>query len=276
MTDSFIMLAKRIKILLLRWAVLRVLQRPMPERYPLSGDAVRYHNFYSVWIGQNQENYGLLVQSKISKGFEGITRFSDGQFCRICISNELAADSSLEITHQYKDIRIRYDTLSSYFWGEFTGYAPRIRAWRKSFEYSLGVFQKLEGGRIKILRQMLAYETKHWGDEELILGQGLTVREWLRRLYGSNANRNPKLIYADRELEFILSSLVETQDVIRTGNSYKAAPIGLKTVQEYDKERRKHRQLLFANWALIFVSFGLLAATAMTTLAELSAQPKLK
>lgn len=183
-----------------------------------------------------------------------------------------AAKLRPKIVHYLGPQEIKYASAYRFWLGETTRVPHLFLDLRGRWAHlSRTVFHQrsqLEVDRDKLLEYVV--------DEYAVSETGFDAGSVLNSMYNDRWYLHPGRYSAKKRTEYLLDSLVVTGDLKKTTSSeYKVQPGAFKSLNEIQVARQRHRQLLYIQGVVLFLTFGSLI-TALIQAGIIKSPPVLK
>lgn len=244
-------------------ALVCALRRPTPERFSLSPENEKNINFYTPKFRRVGEGpVDMIVNSVHDGSFVG--KQWDGtkyQVDRALPSDELSS-LSLEITHHFRKIRIKYSGAFDFLRGELT-----LHAWRWTIKETIlqkvfNLHLRFRSDRIDVLNELISMYLSEAEENELslVFGEGKSPWDIFSRIYGQRAFGQPSLTREMARFQLILDSLNSSGDLECNNSRYKVAAKALSTIAEFEEQERRHRDQVTHNKRILWLTVALVVA----------------
>ena len=260
-----------IRRLFLQKAIFRCMSKLAPSsfKYAYSND------YYVPIIKRENDPNDVLIDS-----FDGdliVGREWDGnQFnSPIEFTLEELNKAEIEVTRFIGTVTIKYSSLGDFWRGEVTQLALRFRIKERIKQLVFNSTTRFRHDRMSILQTLVADHLKPSEQTPInaILGdEYFPYTTLFEKVYGQRAFGHPSYSEEIARFEFILLSLVATDDLQHKDNlSFKVTPKALVTIAEYEQAERMHRDNVVHNRYILFLTIILVATTVIQAYSAFSA-----
>jgi len=234
------------------------LSRICPSRIPRGGKRAQKVNCYVVALDKGEDPY-LLIQ-KAGKTHVGGLEWDPNLRCYSKHARILFAEAMklrLKVIHYVGTDEIEYEGAWIFWFGTQSRIPYAILFARKlSDRLSRSIFNRrsqLEASRDKLLQYVV--------DEFAVSRSSFSSGGILTRMYNLKWYSHPAAKSARVRTEYLLESLVETGDLERLDDGqYGVTPFAFKTLADMRESQRRHRQAIGIQYALNFMTVGILLA----------------
>lgn len=251
----------------LRTAINLAMKKPSPEAIPLSDwDKVRKRDYFTVYLGDRDDNRRFLAQSAMPSGLTGLW-FTGKTTNQGMLPNEACVPFNLieqfipEFIFYYRELEFRYKSATKFLLVIFL----RIPAFLLAKErIAQSVFNKrrlARTDRITVLRHIF---------EQTLEDKNFSTNPWdyMTYLHGPRWVAHPDNEANTSYYLLVLKSFAEAGDIEAKNLQFRLKPQGLVTLSSYEEEERRHqdqtkqrRMLGYLTAALVIV--GILQAVAV-------------
>ncbi|GDY28263.1 hypothetical protein AHAT_41530 [Agarivorans sp. Toyoura001] len=228
--------------------VLNVLNKKLaPETIPRTGDKAQQVDCIAAYLKAKDGSYSLLIDKVLPKGVQGRLWKGDdiGHTDNSFITYSEFSEADLEITHFYKTYNLTYDSTIQMIYKGWSHYYKGLILLGKAQQFvfnkrKLARFEKLE-----TLREIVdkTVQNPDFSTSPIMLNELKHPLHWV--------------FHPDKDLnisfnKLLLESLVESGDLKLDNFQYSLTSQALNTISEFEKDERRHIQLLKQqNWMKI-------------------------
>lgn len=217
----------------------KIIDEKATKRIPRSGERAKSVNCHIVALDYDNKPYFLATsfdkKNNVIKGLFWIEEQyqKEGQITLNDISKY-----QLEITHYYGLSSVSYSNIYNFsFHSIFSFVYVLLRIQRFYHERKWSRFYKKKFVT-KNRMELLYILTEHRMD----LGKPLTQQELMTKLYGPKWVFHPSQKTQQKKIEFYLSSLVNSEDIIENNKKFESSPKALQTIEKREEEERKFEE----------------------------------
>ena len=248
----------------------KLLAKNAPSKIPMSGDAARSNDFYTIYLG---EEYYVQSYDPDTRVLGVLGLDSDNNFS---VSAQLnlrdAIQWPIRITHYFKSYWRDYKSLHhlarhyKFYWFQITVYAniyvKRILQW---------IFNKkrlwVVRDRTDLLDFIIQWHIRPKSDADSFysssISKSFTTYSLMNELLSTKWVHHPHSIETKRRLELFLDAFVESGDLEKKDFSYTLAPRATLTLSQHQENERRHRDAMRTQWIIILLTFILAFSSAV-------------
>lgn len=235
-----------------RKAIQVAMERPSPDRIPLSGyDRLRRRNYTTSNLEAAGGTPSFLVQKVLPNGFEGLWFAGRGSHSEErVIPFENALEYDLLITYYFHELELEYRSGFKFLLHKLLRIPHVLLARERCSRWLFNRKPLTPSGSIKVLRAML--------DETLENGEyrcGPT--EVMTKIYGWRWVQHPELRKMSNYYELLLKALDQSGDLSCNKGRYHINPQALAKIERFDQEDEKFRQTNATQRGLFYFTVGL-------------------
>lgn len=222
------------KKLILKWLV----RFPCPERIPRSGDAAKTVNCVSVRLNAKDNSWVLLIDSVHKNGVEGKYWIGkEDSYRNVGIPFVMLDEYNIEIKNYYGTYTISYSSFIDYI---LNGLIPIEKI--KILMREVGIFfykrkRLIQTDRMNTLKIIF---------EETLKDQNFKCSYFslMNLIHTDNWVYHQDHNLQTRHVLLLLDSLVASEDLKNNSGMYSLTPKALITIENYEKELTKHKEIL--------------------------------
>ena len=229
----------KIKSLLFKCSIYWALQKPAPDRIPLSGDdRLRKRDYSTVRLRTKPDNLVFIAYETNRSGVSGLLfPGNDADGLEACFPNRQLGEMKLSITQYFRDQEISYTSAVHFLWCQIT--LKKYRVW---LGHSIG--QRLfnlktlkRSGRLQLLDEIA---------DNSLLQHNYSTGEitFLSEKFGPRARSHPDYDRERRYIRYMFESLTDAGDLEVKNSAYKITGRGFTTLVNAEQEDRKHKQVV--------------------------------
>jgi hypothetical protein len=235
-----------------------------PGQYRLS-DSPKDVDFYSIYVKSPAESIDMLVDQLHDAVLEGMQWSVDQYRDRISYRLEDLSSDLIEITHHYGPVTSTYRGWKSFRVGDLLGY-PKWAYRKHRLQVLFGSrFIKFANDRFKLLEKIVELHVFDQGNDRSLMDRNGTHSLTLYyRLYGRYVSYRPDHYAQFARYELYINSLVAEEALSKDSDHLvKVGPKAMTILSDYAIAQRRHRDAIWQNAILIFLTFVLIIATAL-------------
>lgn len=229
---------ERFSSALVKCSVRHALNRPAPNRIPLSGyDRLQERNYFTVsaGLGDNRRDYTLLEMD--DKALHGVHWSWNDQCGRPCsIPLDRINGLRLLFVHYFREQELEFESPAAFLLSNFF----KLHVFRVHLDrIRQRLFNKkrlIGPGRLELLR--LLSEASLDSTQRVLFSSASVVAMLYPPVRAANHPEYPRFA---RQYRFLLESLVATEDLADTGNGFVLQGKAFATLAEAETEERRHR-----------------------------------
>lgn len=256
----------------------RLLAKPVPESYSLSPPPELLKTYDWLIVSGATTNHSDVQFRSFNPDMNMVsylfwTTDTPGVRAQIgeCTFEDVLLES-LTVTHVFRSWNVSYESLrEAYFYDVFR--IQRIKWFAQLVADSL-IRPLKPGHRIRLLREIV---NTHQAQ------QAIRIDDLMVKIYGKGVRLSRERYRYQQAIEFILESLVVTNDIVRRANSgdvwfamndsfVMPTPRALVTLANEENERRRHNDSISLARCQLFLGLGMLGLAAATLLVEVVAR----
>jgi len=246
-----------------RWVLNKVKDSLCEPPIPRSGSEGEKVNCYVVAFDKANEPYLIVT------GFDGETLTVkewngsnyDDEY-EIPLSSIAYPLEYLYITHYYGLANVQYTGLSDFI----LNWVPRIeylkikwhRFWDKTDQHFFNQKKLVTKKRIELLRIFI--------DRHIAGKEGIGLIDLMLELYSIRWILHPDSETQERQVEFYLTSLVDSGDIEIDGTLYKVTGKAIGTIEIFEEEERRHTENVKLQRKAVWLTGTMALLTAMIAL----------
>ncbi|MFA0496557.1 hypothetical protein [Vibrio sp. 10N.222.54.B11] len=220
--------------------VLDVLNKKLaPETIPRTGEKAQQVDCVAAYLRAKDGSYSLLIDNVLPNGVEGrLWKGRDeGHTDSSFVDYSEFPKADLEITHFYKTYNLTYDSTIQMIYKGWSHYYKGLILLGKAQQF---VFNKRKLTRCEKLETLRAIvdktvESSGFSTSPVMLNE---LKYPLRWVYHPDKDLNTSFN------KLLLDSLVESGDLKQENFQYSLTSQALNTISEFEKDERRHIQLL--------------------------------
>jgi len=242
------------KKILYRWLLTRLTKRLCEAKIPSSGDKGKKINCYIIYLNKENEPY-FMVNDFNQDTLMGIlwngTKYVNEE--KIALSN--VENLNLEVFHYYGLFDIKYKNIYNLTWHYITKskyikiYFMRMIALMR--QYFFNKRKLVTRRRVELLQKIL--------NEKRSLNDGIHIMDLMTMLYTPKWIFHPMREDKEKELQIYLDSFEASGELRRNqNNKYEITGKAIISIEKYEIEERRHKQLVRIQWAITIFTFFLI------------------
>lgn len=249
----------------------KALEKPAPDRIPLSAPRALENDFCSVTLEDPESDRRILIRNRVDAGYEALVWQGE----QAAIEQWLARDDidakrlSLRIERYYQGYQFDFTNPKVFLLAELTKW-HKVTKFRDRVSQTIYNKRRLvREERIDLLRHLVERKIENPRDQiyPLMLAVQRYSRKWL---YHPDKERHKA------HLELVLDSFVASGDMTKDGLNYVVTGRALVTLSEYELSIQRHKDQINTakignrlTWAIIIVGIaGILSQLWMWAVAS--------
>jgi hypothetical protein len=213
----------------------RALQKPTPNRIPLSLPNCLANDFYESHVVVPSINWRFLPNEVRSAGYEGYLWINDADGVQACLLKEelRRSEVKIEVVHYYKQYQFRYQTAAKFLIAHFLRWHKLHPALDALMQTVFNHRTVLRTERIELLQYMVEQSAENPALELTPMTVALNphTKRWFY---------HPKRSQHLRYLSWIMESFQESGELRKNGDSYRVTGKALATLSAYELDQQKH------------------------------------
>lgn len=272
--DGDLMRVKRwFSLKLLRWALRISLKRPAPRRIPRSGEEGKSVDCYSVDLRTLDGIHCDIQVDSISKNAI-IGRFWSGNSYEHSGSLVYNLLGNFEFSaHHFTGLsETRYTSVVDFIFQETFRVLYIFKFLSKLRQMFFNLKTPQRRNRIEILQLLIIIRLMADTDDDIRFQfdeNGHSAFEIMKSLYGERIFGHPKYDWLSARLDLTLESLVTSADISERNNKFRAVGKALETISLFEEDNRRHRDRMFLNWVIAFLTLALVIVGVLPIILEL-------
>ncbi|GEM_PF-2001829 len=219
-----------------------------------SGEGSNSNNCF--WLGFKKDANTYLGFEKYDHGNLVCRSYVDNSFVNeVTIAEYELVQHKIEFIHYVKSYRIEiqgvYKFLSTFLF--YKTYVILITYWNNLSQLLFNQRSLSSKKRYQLLKLLIENFTLHNG--------GFSTVDVMHSLHSIKVFLHPSYNIEASRIEAILVGLTDTQELRLINGNYHLTGHAFKALDAYEEQDRRHTSMSRAQWALIFVTIGLLLAT---------------
>ncbi len=217
----------------------RIIDESSTKRIPRSGESAKAVNCFVVALDNGKEPYFLATSFDKEKSIIKGLVWNGKEYKEPAEIGLFDVDKyNLEITHYYGLSSVSYSNIYDFAFNRMFGFVYILlhvqrfyheRKWSSFYKKKFVTKNRME---------LLYLLTEH----HMNSGEPLTQQELMTKLYGLKWVFHPSQKVQQKKVEFYLSSLVNSNDVVKDGSKYQASPQALETIERHEEDERKFEE----------------------------------
>lgn len=181
----------------------------------------------------------------------------------VCYRLEHIVSGRMEIRHFYGPIRAKYDGWKSYRLGKTTLEVRRAYVAFVITTFFESKFIRFATDRFELLAKIVDQELSKSSSDPYQTSRGSDSVSLYLRLYGHYAFAHQQHDRHWRHFQMLIESLKEEGALREVGGNISVAGSAMTILSDYAIAKRRHRDAVIQNWAIIFLTIILIIATAL-------------
>ena len=221
-------------------SVLNVLNKKLaPETIPRTGDKAQQVDCVAAYLRAKDSSYSLLIDKVLPNGVEGRLwkEKDEGHTDSSFISYREFSKADLEITHFYKTYNLTYDSTIQMIYKGWSHYYKGLILLGKAQQFVFNKRNLARSEKLETLRAIVdkTVQSSDFSTSPIMLNELKYPLHWV---YHPDKDLNTSFN------KLLLDSLVESGDLKLNNFQYSLTPQALNTISEFEKDERRHIQLL--------------------------------
>jgi len=244
------------------FVIRKALRKPAPNTIPLTGDATKHRNVYSVYLSIEGDRK-FLVKSLQKQCVEGIWYDDDQeeiQYASVPLRN--LKFYKIDITQYFNDLVLRYPSSVHFIIGHLLQ-AARIswfRNWATQTVYNQRTISRSD--RIQVLKLLLNKKIES-------PNQPTNIIDLICMIHGERWVLRPDSENIRNYYKVILNALVQKGDILKVEFGYHLKDQAFNTIAEFETDERKHKDTVALQSAIVFLTFALVILGVFNLIADL-------
>ena len=247
----------KLRVALLRQALMIVVSKLSTGSTPRDGERANSVNcFWALLETDENKEFKLGVKNIQDEGIMGITWNADDCENECCIPNSWLAGYEFTATHCLGQYTFRYSNLSSFLLREIF-WIPVIEINIDRFtQHLFNSFTPKRTHRIEVLKTVVEFTIEQEASDNFIFDEdmGTDALSIMQRIHSIRIGRHQDYGRSDAHLDLTLESLIESHDIEKRENGYRAKGKALSTIAQYELENRRHKDRKLQNNLLLMLT----------------------
>lgn len=236
-------------------ALNKALEKPAPDRIPLSAPDALGNDFCSITLQDVDSSTRILLRSRNDAGYKAlIWRGEQGGVEETLTVEDIEKSKfELRIERYYQGYQFDFTDPKTFLLAEIIQWHRLVKVRDRVSQSIYNKKRLVREERIELLRYLVERKIENPRDE--IYPMMLAVQRYSRKwLYHPDRDRHKA------HLELVLDSFLDSGDVVKKGSNYIVTGKALVTLSEYELSVQRHRDQINAakvgnklTWAIVIV-----------------------
>jgi hypothetical protein len=239
-------------------ALNKALEKPAPDRIPLSSPGALENDFYSVHLEDPESNTRILIRKPKKAGYEALV-WKGEQSGKVKTLTEKDVDSTkfdLRIEHYYQGYQFDYTDPGKFLLMNFIRWHVLVKFKDRLSQSLYNKKRLVREERMELLGHLVERKIDNPRDEiyPLLLAVQKYSRKWL---YHPDKDRHKA------HLELVLDSFVESGELAKKDTNYVVTGKALVTLSEFELNVQRHQDQIKTakvgnrlTWAIVIVGIA--------------------